>query len=58
MGNKKATYRDGATEISLDAPHMSSYMSMSYVNNDLMQAFNQRSQAEIRQNQQSEGSQL
>ena len=58
VGDKKATYRDGATEISLDEPHMSFDMSMSYINDDLMQAFNQKSQAEIRQNQQSEGSQL
>jgi len=58
VGNKKATYRDGSTEITLDAPHMGFVMSMNYINDDLMQAFNRQSQAEKRKKQQSEASQL
>ncbi|MFT5759698.1 MAG: hypothetical protein ACI9LM_004465 [Alteromonadaceae bacterium] len=58
VGNKKATYRDGETEITLNAPHMGFDMSMNYVNDDLMQAFNRQSQAETRKKQQSESSQL
>lgn len=58
VGNKKATYRDGATEILLDAPHMSFDMTMDYVNDDLMQAFNRQSQAESRQKKQKEAAQL
>ena len=38
VGNKKATYRDGATEISLDAPQMSFDTSLHYIRDDLMQA--------------------
>ena len=58
VGNKKATYRNGATEISLDAPHMSFDMSMNYVNDELMRAFNRQSQAEKRKKQDNESSQL
>lgn len=58
VGSKKATYRDGKTEITLNAPHMGFDMSMNYVNDDLMQAFNRQSQAETRKKQQSESSQL
>lgn len=58
VGNKKVTYRDGATEISLAAPHMSFDMSMNYIHDDLMQAFNRQSRAEARQKQQNEASQL
>lgn len=58
VGNKSATYRDGGTEITLEAPHMSFEMSMNYIRDDLKQAFNQQSEAEKRQKQQSEASQL
>lgn len=59
VGNKKATYRDGATEITLDAPHMGGgVMTMNYIRDDLLQEFNLQSQAEARQKQQNEASQL
>ncbi len=58
VGNKSATYRDGETEITLEAPHMSFAMSMNYIRDDLIRAFNQQSEAEKQQKQKSEASQL
>lgn len=58
VGNKKSIYRDGDTEVTLEAPHMSFNMSMNYISDDLMQAFNRQSQAEARKKQQSEASLL
>lgn len=58
VGNKSATYRDGSTEITLEAPHLSFDMSMNYINDDLMRAFKQQSEAEARQKKQNETSQL
>lgn len=58
VGNKSAIYRDGDTEITLKAPHMSFQMSMNYMRDDLIRAFNQQSEAERQQKQQSEASQL
>ena len=58
VGNKSVKYRDGGTEITLDAPHMSFEMSMNYIRDDLMQAFRKQSDEEGRQKQQSESSQL
>lgn len=58
VGNKTATYRDGATEITLDAPHMSFTMSMNYLNDSLMSSFNDQSQREQKQKKASEQSQL
>lgn len=58
VGNKSVIYRDGATEISLDAPHMSFTMSMNYIRDDFMRTYNEQSEAEKRQKQASESSQL
>jgi hypothetical protein len=58
VGNKTATYRDGGTEITLDAPHMSFDMSMNYVTDDFMKTYQRQSQAESRQKAQNEASQL
>lgn len=58
VGNKSATYRDGETEITLEAPHMSFAMTMNYIRDDFMLTFNQQSEAEKRQKQQNEASQL
>lgn len=58
VGDKSAKYRDGGTEITLEAPHMSFEMSMNYIRDDLLRAFNKQSEAEKRQKQQSEASQL
>ncbi|KZY86048.1 hypothetical protein A3741_26995, partial [Oleiphilus sp. HI0069] len=58
VGNKSATYRDGETEITLDAPHMSFTMSMNYIRDDFMRTFNSQSEAERRRKQSNESSQL
>lgn len=58
VGNKSVKYRDGTTDITLEAPHMSFDMSMNYIRDDLMQAFNSQSQAEARKKQANEASQL
>lgn len=58
VGDKSATYRDGDTEITLDAPHLSFEMTLHYIRDDLVRAFNQQSEEEQRQKQQNEASQL
>lgn len=58
VGNKKATFRDGGTEIILDAPHMSFELTLSYLLDEFNAAFNQRSQQEKRQRLEQEASQL
>ncbi len=58
VGNKSAKYRDGTTDITLEAPHMGFDMSMNYIRDDLMQAYNNQSQAEARKKQANEASQL
>lgn len=58
VGNKSAKYRDGSTEITLDAPHMSFEMSMNYINDDLNKAFSKQSEAEKAQKKNKEASQL
>lgn len=58
VGNKAAAYRQDSTEIKLDAPHMSFTMSMHYLHDDLIRAFEQVSASERRQREQSEASQL
>ncbi|MCK0165896.1 hypothetical protein [Marinobacter sp. S6332] len=58
VGNKTATYRDGSTEIKLDAPHLSFEMSMNYLHDDLTRTFNQINEAERRKKEQAESSLL
>ncbi|ENF8750567.1 hypothetical protein ABRI18_004219 [Vibrio fluvialis] len=58
VGNKSATYKDGETEISLEAPHMSFQLSMNYIHSDLLQAFNTQSEQEKKKKQQQESSML
>lgn len=58
VGNKSATYREGDTEIILEAPHMSFDMSMNYVNDQLMKSYKQQSKIEASQKQKSEAAQL
>lgn len=58
VGDKSSTYRDGETEITLNAPHMSFTMSMNYIRDDLKRTFNQQSEAEKRQKHKNEASQL
>lgn len=58
VGNKSATYKDGNTEISLDAPHMSFTMSMNYMTTEFLDAYHQQVQQEKNQQQQQESSML
>lgn len=58
VGNKSATYRDGETEIKLNAPHLSFTMTMNYLRDDFMRAFRSQSEAERRQKESNESSQL
>ncbi len=58
VGNKSATYKDGETEITLDAPHMSFQLSMNYIHTDLLKAFNAQSEKEKEKKRQQESSML
>ena len=58
VGNKSASYKDGQTEITLDAPHMSFTMSMNYLRKDFQTAFNRINTAENQAKQSREVSQL
>jgi len=58
VGNKSAKYRDGNTEIDLNAPHMSFEMTMNYIHKDLLRAFNNQSENEQRAKKQKESSML
>ncbi|MGS2743870.1 hypothetical protein ACU6TU_09755 [Halomonas sp. LS-001] len=58
VGNKKASFRDGDTQIILDAPHLSFELTLSYLRDNFNTAFNQRSQQEQRQRREQEASQL
>lgn len=58
VGNKSVTYRDGSTEIELNAPHMSFEMSMNYIQDELMTSFNRQSKAEEEQKRSRDASQL
>ncbi|WJG24394.1 hypothetical protein [Vibrio furnissii] len=58
VGDKSATYKDGETEISLNAPHLSFGMTMNYIHNDLLRAFNEQTEKEKKQKQQQENSML
>ncbi|HCZ9272891.1 TPA: hypothetical protein O4G62_004493 [Vibrio alginolyticus] len=58
VGNKSAAYRDGETEITLEAPHMSFQLSMNYIHSDFLKAFNTQSEKEKKKKQQQESSML
>lgn len=58
VGNKTATYINGETEIELNAPHLSFTMSLNYIHKDLLNAFQQQSEAEKKAKEQREGSML
>ncbi|OZA74278.1 MAG: hypothetical protein B7X74_02830, partial [Thiotrichales bacterium 39-47-5] len=58
VGNKSATYLDGNTEISLDAPHLSFEMSMNYISLDLLKAAKAQSSQEENNKKKRENSQL
>ncbi|ELU8568852.1 hypothetical protein SD462_004076 [Vibrio alginolyticus] len=58
VGDKSATYKDGETEITLSAPHMSFQLSMNYIHSDLLKAFNTQSEKEKKKKKQQESSML
>ncbi|MHB0765820.1 hypothetical protein ACYCFC_15785 [Stutzerimonas sp. NM35] len=58
VGNKSATFRDGETEITLSAPHMSFEMSMNYIRDDLKREYEKQLKAESGQKKKNEASQL
>tara|TARA_B100000700_G_scaffold331794_1_gene468847 strand:- start:12480 stop:12995 length:516 start_codon:yes stop_codon:yes gene_type:complete len=58
VGNKSAKYKDGNTEIELNAPHMSFEMTMNYIHTDLLRAFNNQSASEERAKKKKESSML
>lgn len=58
VGDKSASYRDGTTQITLEAPHMSFEMSMNYIQDDLMKNFKKQSEAESQKKKANEASQL
>lgn len=46
VGNKSAIYRDGATEITINAPHNNVNMSLNYINDELTAAINSQNKEE------------
>lgn len=58
VGNKSATYKDGETEITLEAPHLSFQLSMNYIHSDLLKVFNTQKEQEKKEKQQQESSML
>lgn len=58
VGNKSAKYREGKTDILIEAPHMSFEMYMSYARDEFTQAYNEVVQSEARAKQSRESSQL
>lgn len=58
VGDKSAKYRDGNTEIDLNAPHMSFELTMNYIHTDLLRAFNNQSIIEQRAKEKKESSML
>ena len=58
VGNKSVVLREGKTEITLEAPHMSFDMTMNYLEDSLIKAFKTQSQAEANRKKQQEASQL
>lgn len=58
VGDAAAKYADGATEITLDAPHLSFQMSMNYIRKELSDTFAKQSADEEAAKKRSETSQL
>lgn len=54
VGNKLATFSEGAVTIEVDAPHMSFEMEVRYLHQTLLQAYKQGSEAEQTQKARSE----
>lgn len=58
VGNKRAKYKDGNTEIELNSPHMNFSMSMEYLQSDFIRAINRISSSDRKQKKNREASQL
>lgn len=58
VGNKEVVYKDGATEVTLSAPHMSFDMSLNYINNAFYKSYLNKSRAEEAEKKQQEDSRL
>lgn len=58
VGDKSVTYKHKETEISLRAPHLSFKLSMDYVHNEFEKMFKKISNAEKKQKENKEASQL
>ena len=58
VGNKKVVMRDGHTEITLNAPHMSFEMSLNYIEDGLNQSYKDQKNKEERAKKQQEASNL
>lgn len=58
VGDQFAVYKDGNTQISIKAPHMSFSMALEYVQADLLDAFNKQTAIEEKKRKASEASQL
>lgn len=58
VGNKSASFKDGNTKITLNAPHMSFTMSMNYIRDSFENKVEQIKERDRRRKQKNEGSQL
>ena len=58
VGNKKVVMKDGKTEVTLDAPHMSFNMELNYVNTDFYKAYQKLEKAEREAKKRAENSRL
>lgn len=58
VGNKKVVMRDGHTEISLNAPHMSFDMRLNYIEDGFYQSYREQKNSEERAKKQREASNL
>ncbi len=58
VGNASARFRDGKTDIVLDAPHLSFTLSLSYLRDSFMKSFKEKSKAQEEAKRTGEASQL
>lgn len=58
VGNKSAEFRDGQTDVRLNAPHLSFEMSMHYLHSDLVASFERQRAREKNEKRQRESGQL
>lgn len=58
VGDKKVIFKDGSTEITASAPHLSFKMSLNYINDDFYKSYLKASKAEQNREKQRETSNL